>query len=672
MSTNRVLFSAYFAAVIFATSCANYEESPLNPEPQAADVTIDASLEVPQDATRTALTDEDKVVWSKDDAFALLSGTTKDRFDLISGAGTADASFSGTVTGSAPFYALYPYSENCTIENGSLKFTLPQEQNYVDGTFDSGASPAIATLQSVNDAAKFKNLCGVLQINLCGSSSQKVKGLEIINLDGTPLWGDCTLALDGKQGTDGQTMTVTGGSNVLKVNFSKEENLKASTPKVVDVVVPAGSFAKGFSVRIYDATGAVISFLTAQNDKVKTVRSFITAMDKLKIPANGEPLDVHRRGYYKDVFMDGGCHLTSRTTLPACPYLGWTLDYLATEDSLFQRKVMVVSDDDANGAILYPDSEPRYRMIYVNGGKANSHGKSLTETGRNRIQNFVTKGGSYVGSCAGAFIAHSETTTYKYLGLIPASMTSSGLSDSYTGMDIPKDSPLLKYGYDFGGDFYVDSVRHNGGGYMKPANLPVNGEILATFVKPGWKMDGNGSIWSYKGSNARGRVLVTGSHPEGVTSGERLDLMAAMMLYSTEGAGDVTAKVSLINGTTKNYNRSTGVNAGVGDKQYHHFKVEIPEGAKNIRLYLDGDSDLDLHLSIRKGDFAWRSDADYLLTQAGCVKSMEWDTLEPGTWYVSVYCPAEITTTCGTTKFSQTGDIEALNGVPYSIQIVWE
>lgn len=657
------------AVLLFSAASCSLDEEPPQIASSFGEVTVRASLEVQQDVTRTSLDSEGKVKWTDGDAFALLTADSRDRFDLVSGAGTADASFTGTVSGKGPFIAFYPYSDNCRMEDGSVRFSLPQEQAYIDGTFAAGASPALAKLASAASAAEFRNLCGVLQMNLCGSA--KVKYVEVINLDGTPLWGDCTVAIDGKEGTNDQTMTVTGGSNILKVVFPSEVTLKASTPIIIDVVVPSGAFAKGFSVRVLDATGKAVSFLTAQNAKAKIERSFITAMDKLKIPANGEPLDTCFRGFYKDVFMDGGVSLTSRTSLPACPYLGWTLDFMATSDSLFQERVVVKSDEDANGAILYPDSSPRYRMVYMNGGKANSHAKSLTAIGRNRYVNFVNHGGCYVGSCAGAFIAHKETSTYKYLGLIPASMTSSGLSDSETGMAIPKDSPLLKY-YDFGGDFYVASVRHNGGGYMTTENLPENGEILATFVKDGWKMDGHGSIWSYKASSTKGRVLVTGSHPEGVESGERLDLMAAMMLYSTEGLGDVTPKARLMNGIERTNDKTTGTNAGIGDKQYHHFIVTIPEGARNIKVYLEGDSSLDLHLAMRKGNLAWRTEADFLLAQAGCRKALEFDTLPSGDWYISVYCPAEVKTSCGEDKIIRTGDLEALNGVPYSIEAVWE
>ncbi len=674
MFNNRHLTLSLSFALLLASSCA-FQDEQLTPAAGIDGVCISASIELPQDATRTLLNKEEKVVWDEADAFSLLTEKSNDRFELTEGAGSTTASFSGTVTGNGPYYALYPYSDNNAIEQGCLKFSLPQEQKYVNGSFSSGASPAIACLQGISDPASFRNLCGILQINLCGTSKNKVKSLEVVNLDGKPLWGDCSLALDGKQGTDGQTLNVTGGSNTIRVLFDKVTALASSTPKIIDVVVPAGSFAKGFSVRVLDEEGAVISFLTAQNADVKTARSFITSMDKVKIPANGEPLDVKKRGYYKDVFMDGGCNLTSNTELYVCSYLNWSLDFLATSsDSVLQSKVMIESPDDRNGVLLYPDDEPRYRMIYVNGGSANSHGKTLGATGRGRVQTYVNNGGCYVGTCAGAFLAHRENDTYKFFNLLPnCVMNSSGLSRSYdAGIVILKDSPLLNYGYDFGGDFYVDSVWHNGGGYMPTGNLPAKGEILATYDIPGKSMNGKGSVWAYKPTNAKGRVVVTGSHPEKGVDGEIRDLMAAIVRYATDGAGNISTKATLSNGYVRKQVKESGTSAGIGDQQYHHFKATIPEGAKNIKVTLDSESEFSLHLALRKDDFAWRSDADFLLTQAGNSKTLEFDSLEAGTWYVSVFCPATVTTRCASESFRQTGDLAALNGVPYSISMSWE
>ena len=636
-------------------------------------------MEESDDATKTGLKDDTSVVWTKGDAVALFTANTKDRFELTEGAGTNSATFAGSTAGTAPYYAFYPYSNECTLKDGAIEFTLPGIQTFENKSFAAGASPSIATMQDLASGASFKNVCGILQINLCGSSTTKIKGVEVVDLAGNMLWGECKLALDGNQGTENQNLTLTGGNNRISVRFDKEINLLAGSPRVVNVVVPAGSFSKGFSVKVFDANGKAISFLTTQNPAVVVSRSNMTKMEKLKIPDNGEPLKVADRGFYKHVFMDGGSYVTSRTDLPACPYLGWGLDFVATDDSVFQNKVVIKSENDDNGYLLYPDNRPRYRMIYCNGGKAASHGRSLTATGRTRYKNFVNNGGSYVGSCAGAFFASYGTSVgnynSNYLAIYPGPMFSSGLTDSYTGMFIPEDSPLLDYGYDYGGDFYVDSVRHNGGGYVTEETVPVGGQILALFDRPDKKMHKNGSIWTYKANDVKGRVVTTGSHPEGVTSGERRDLMAAMMLYATDGNGVPAVKGELVNGEFRDMvcTASDGRPgyAGIGDKQYHHFTVTLTEPVTNFKLELQSNSDATLYLTMRENDFAWLTDADYLLVQSGATKTLEIPVLPAGKWYIGVYCPETVTTTCAKDKFEVTGNLEALMGIPYYILASW-
>ena len=109
-------------------------------------------------------------------------------------------------------------------------------------------------------------------------------------------------------------------------------------------------------------------------------------------------------GFYKDLFMDGGKELTSRTSLPAAVSLDLSMEYLATDDQTIQTKIMIGNDYDENGILLYPDGAPRFRLIYTNGGSATGHGNSLGEQGRQRVRSFYYNGGSYSGSCAGAFI----------------------------------------------------------------------------------------------------------------------------------------------------------------------------------------------------------------------------------------------------------------------------
>ena len=127
------------------------------------------------------------------------------------------------------------------------------------------------------------------------------------------------------------------------------------------------------------------------------------------------------QGYYKDIFMNGGIKLTSRTDLPAARRLNLSIEHfvsgkdtpqspLTHQDTILQQQIFSGSETDLNGVLLYPDGAPRFRMIYVNGGKATPHGTSLSEKGRANIQTFVNNGGSYLGTCAGMFLAWAALT----------------------------------------------------------------------------------------------------------------------------------------------------------------------------------------------------------------------------------------------------------------------
>ena len=82
------------------------------------------------------------------------------------------AVFHGAVPMTAEYYAFYPYSESLRNSNGTYIFTIPQEQKYVDGSFDPKAAPMVAKA-SRGEAFDFRNLCGLLALQLTGMESVK-------------------------------------------------------------------------------------------------------------------------------------------------------------------------------------------------------------------------------------------------------------------------------------------------------------------------------------------------------------------------------------------------------------------------------------------------------------------------------------------------------------------
>lgn len=383
--------------------------------------------------------------------------------------------------------------------------------------------------------------------------------------------------------------------------------------------------------------------------------------------------------------MDGGVNLTSRTSLPAADSLYLSMEYIATSYITVQESVMISNVRDANGVLLYPDGEPRFRAIYTNGGSATSHGESLGASGRQIIRTYFENGGSYTGSCAGAFISSLGTATelgtssnrVGYYHLWPGYACSTGQSDIRTGHFITQDSPLLKY-YDFGGDNYVRDVYHNGGCYAYEPNMPSGTEILARYDYPSsLQMHLNASVWAYKDgdSSEEGRVVVTGSHPEGISSGERLDLMSAILNYALEGVGESHVKSELSNRRTRRMDKSTEDNdpdyTKIGDKQYHHFIVNLPEETTSLTLSVTGDDRYDLSLYVNLDDFAFDSNALYKDISEGANKEMVLNNLPGGTYYVSVECKTTVTALKGSDSYEYINNLEVLNGVAYTIRAAW-
>ena len=199
--------------------------------------------------------------------------------------------------------------------------------------------------------------------------------------------------------------------------------------------------------------------------------------------------------------------------------------------------------------------------------------------------------------------------------------------------------------------------------------------------------EGKASCWAYKPSEKTGRMVVIGSHPEGETSGPQRDLFAAMLRYAADGHGATPVKAHLSKNVSYDCSSLSSENnpehARIGDKQYHHFTVDIPVGAQDVTISLESEwEDEDLYLSVKKNDFAWFSDADYTLTTDGSNKAIHISTLSEGTYYVSVYAPNTVTSSL--TKYQSaslpnkngyyykyTGKTHLLNGIPYSIKVDW-
>jgi hypothetical protein len=298
-------------------------------------------------------------------------------------------------------------------------------------------------------------------------------------------------------------------------------------------------------------------------------------------------------GFYKDLFIDGGAHISSKGTY-AADFLGLSYQTLFTSSSSYQNSIMVSSSTDSNGALLYPDGQPRFRMYYMNGGSSGDHVRSLGAAGKQRVQDFFHNGGSYTGSCAGAFAAGSRYSSYYQL--IPNTNFDRSMPwgvNVSAKFDAPEDKPFSDIMQRLGFSTTVTSIPTYGG----PIYQPGLDSIVGTDIVPGLQYFGRNysgagigapQVAAYQGPDT-GRMAILSGHPEYRSSGSNLGLMATVYQYAIEGARKVPdLKDNLTLGQTV---QMVGPTQTVGDKQYHRFTVDVPTGSSTIDVSLSGLSD---------------------------------------------------------------------------------
>ena len=393
--------------------------------------------------------------------------------------------------------------------------------------------------------------------------------------------------------------------------------------------------------------------------------------------------DVPEQGYFKDIFIDSGIQIAEHEYTPAVRNLGLSHETLRlgdeTPDNLaIQEMIFCGSEEDLNGRLLYPDGAPRFKCIYVYGGLATYHGNSLGETGRDRFRAFYDNGGSYVGSCAGAYLCckgFDVTHLPKgYLGIWPDTCDEAAIEDIFPTYELPEDSPLLRYD-DFGGDRMVDSVEHCNGPFFSRWEAVPGTEVLACNRLEGSVLDGNPSLIAFKRSEESGRLILSGGHPELPEGGEQLDLMSAILSYAIDGRGSARLKAMLDNGETREMTSSTADgdpgHAMIGDLQYHHFAFFLPKKARNVRVRLESLSGHNLSLRMSEGAFAFRDEAACSVENEEPVKELVFDRLPAGTWYIGIQCEETVKVTDERCYDIYEG-AEVLNGVPYTVSVTWD
>lgn len=267
-----VMIIAAFAAIL---ACSKEPVMPVDEnEPVIEELSFTATAG--EAFTKTTLSDigggEYDVVWATSDQIQLTDGSINAIYKPTTAAKQSPLTkYSGTEPTGPTFYAYYPAGYYST---GTGEFTLPEDRtSYTTGAFVG--FPMYA--QSDNTDLQFKNVCGLLQLSLSGTGSEKI-GKVVVSAN-EYLSGPMTITADG----GAYKASLSSGSKSVSVTFSSYRTLTEGA--VVNIPLPAGTYT-GLTIEVYaNPAGPYYSQKVAKKNIV-IARSQVTPITLTSIAFN--------------------------------------------------------------------------------------------------------------------------------------------------------------------------------------------------------------------------------------------------------------------------------------------------------------------------------------------------------------------------------------------------
>lgn len=276
LKTGRYNILLLCLSLSFAFSCNHLDEP--DAEDVYGDLSFTCTLENATSDTKVVLGNGNLPVWESGDRISVfIPDGISGPFSLVDGAGSARGTFRGSIPSSEVYFAKYPYQESDAIVGGNvLAFNQAQIQTGVADNFSGASAPMVASFSDSNQSCLFRNVFGLIELRLSGTARISRIRLTSVNTDDM-LWGDFRLSLDGRQGTDKQTISSSGGSNSVTLSYDPPVQLDESPARSFYLALPPGTLAQGFTVDIYDGSDNLI--YTKSTTKAQTiVRSGIRQM----------------------------------------------------------------------------------------------------------------------------------------------------------------------------------------------------------------------------------------------------------------------------------------------------------------------------------------------------------------------------------------------------------
>lgn len=263
-----------------------------------------AEIETISGKTKTAMDDNNNIVWTESDQLAIFQGyNIADRYQVTKeSVGTGNGNFtlisdnSGNVNDSFSSgleidgnIALYPYVENLSIKKISSGnedaayqisgYVLPSVQNYATNSFGKDSFPMVAVTKTISDhKLKFRNILGAIKLQIKGDAI--IKSIVIEGKNGEILSGAATITayMDETKPTIALT---SNASEFVTLDCGTGVRLNENISTEFIIALPPVSFSNGFSITITDYNSKTF---TIETDKVNSVlRSSVLVMPEIKL-----------------------------------------------------------------------------------------------------------------------------------------------------------------------------------------------------------------------------------------------------------------------------------------------------------------------------------------------------------------------------------------------------
>ena len=188
-----------------------------------------------------------------------------------------------------PYNILYPVNEvlleNIPVVGGAQTFSsstsvstygsnvvFASQQNYKEGTFESGTTPMYGQVTNIGEGIKLNHLSGVLRFAIKGPDNATTLASMTITAESGAIAGAFDVDF-----SNGKLTALEGASNTLNYSFGEGLQLSATEAKEFFVVLPSGEFGLCVAVlRLADGQEMTVKFNTSGTSAVKAgiVREF--------------------------------------------------------------------------------------------------------------------------------------------------------------------------------------------------------------------------------------------------------------------------------------------------------------------------------------------------------------------------------------------------------------